>query len=276
VNQDKKVVSGFGEEWSRFSQEALSSAEGVDIFKDYFADFPWDALPDCSVGADVGCGSGRWAKFVATQPKVAKLICIDASSEALTVARRNLSGFDTVVFREADLDHSGVTNGSLDFAYSLGVLHHVPDTFGALVSISKVLKRGAPFLVYLYYAFDNRPLWYRLIWKLSDTVRRIVSVMPSKVRFLITDAIAITVYWPLARGAFVIHKLGFPVSYLPLSYYRDKSLYVMRTDALDRFGTRLEKRFTKLQILEMLENAGFTDIKFSDTQPFWCASARKK
>jgi hypothetical protein len=44
----------------------------------------------------------------------------------------------------------------------------------------------------------------------------------------------------------------------------------MRTDARDRFGTRLEKRFTKEEVREMMERAGLTDIKFGD-KVFWTA-----
>ena len=57
----------------------------------------------------------------------------------------------------------------------------------------------------------------------------------------------------------------------PFAYYRDKSFYVIRTDALDRFATRLEKRFSKQEIKSMLENSGFINIHFSDKQPYWCA-----
>jgi hypothetical protein len=49
----------------------------------------------------------------------------------------------------------------------------------------------------------------------------------------------------------------------------------MRTDALDRFGTRLEKRFTRDEITAMLTRAGFTDIQFSEGMPRWVAVARK-
>jgi hypothetical protein len=49
----------------------------------------------------------------------------------------------------------------------------------------------------------------------------------------------------------------------------------MRTDALDRFGTRLEKRFTTKQIRDMMERAGLEDIVFSQTVPYWCAVGRK-
>ena len=57
---------------------------------------------------------------------------------------------------------------------------------------------------------------------------------------------------------------------LPLAAYRDRSLYSMRTDALDRFGTKLEKRFTRDQIRAMMEGAGLESITFSDN-PYWCA-----
>ena len=61
------------------------------------------------------------------------------------------------------------------------------------------------------------------------------------------------------------------VDAMPLSYYRSRSLYVMRTDALDRFGTRLEHRFTRKEITGMLESAGLRDIVFSENAPYWCA-----
>ena len=50
----------------------------------------------------------------------------------------------------------------------------------------------------------------------------------------------------------------------------------MRTDALDRFGTRLEQRFTKKEIYSMMIDAGLTDIEFSKDIPFWTALGFKK
>jgi hypothetical protein len=45
----------------------------------------------------------------------------------------------------------------------------------------------------------------------------------------------------------------------------------MRTDAFDRFGTRLEKRFTAQEIRAMMEGAGLRDIRFRNGPPYWCA-----
>jgi hypothetical protein len=66
-------------------------------------------------------------------------------------------------------------------------------------------------------------------------------------------------------------KAGMNIAHFPLSAYRKLSFYTMRTDALDRFGTRLEQRFTRAEIKEMMERAGLEQIRFSDSGPFWCA-----
>jgi hypothetical protein len=83
--------------------------------------------------------------------------------------------------------------------------------------------------------------------------------------------VAALIYWPLARVARLMSQRGRSASALPLSYYADKSFYVMRTDAYDRFCTRLERRFRRDEIERMLARAGFKNVTFSSKQPFWCA-----
>lgn len=269
TNRDDRVIQAFGEEWSRFDQSDLSELDQKKMFDDFFAIFSWDRISKVSVGADFGCGSGRWAAMVA--PRVGHLHLIDASGAALAVAQRNLHGMNNVTFHQADVDAVPVKDGSLDFAYSLGVLHHVPDTREAVKSVARKLKRGAPLLVYLYYAFDNRPWWFRALWRLSDAGRRLVSRAPAWLKHVICDVIALTVYWPVARLGKLLDSLGMLPKSWPLMWYRDRSFYVMRTDALDRFGTRLEHRFTREEIESMLKDAGISRIRFSDNPPYWCA-----
>jgi ubiquinone/menaquinone biosynthesis C-methylase UbiE len=276
-NVDPQVARGFGEEWSTFRQDEdhLSAQQRRDIFADYFRIFPWQMLPPGGgVGIDVGCGTGRWSMLVA--PRVAHLHLLDASPDALAVARSNLRSAGNVSFHAASVATIPLPDASLDFAYSLGVLHHVPDTQAAIDAIAAKLKAGAPFLVYLYYALDNRPRWYRVLWRLSNLGRVVISRLPHPLRFVVSQAIAALVYWPLARLATALSRLGRSPRGLPLAYYADKSFYVMRTDAYDRFCTRLEKRFTRLQIEAMLTRAGFADIRFSDREPFWCAVGIKR
>ncbi len=273
TNYDLRVVHAFGDEWDRFDQRGLTDGEAEALFERYFRVFPWRALPENAVGFDAGCGSGRWARLVA--PRVGELHCIDASEKALRVAARNLAAHSNCMLHLATVDDIPVPDASMDFGYSLGVLHHIPDTFSALFGCVRKLKPGAPFLLYLYYRFDNRPVWFRMIWRVSHIARAVVSRLPFRYRAIACDAVAAFVYWPLARIAAAAEKRGFPVHNLPLSAYRNLSFYVMRTDALDRFGTRLEKRFTRQEIQRLMERAGLSAITFHEGEPYWVSVGYK-
>ena len=272
-NLDINTVNSFGDEWSHFNQSTLPAAEADRIFDEYFALFPWDLLPENAIGFDMGCGSGRWAKLMA--PRVGHLHCIDPSS-ALDVAKTTLSTAVNVSFHKASVDDSPLPPNSQDFGYSLGVLHHVPDTAAALISCVAMIKPGAPFQLYLYYAFDNRSLAFKLIWRLSDFLRQAVCRLPATLKRLITDTLAVVVYFPLARFSLLAERMGLPVKSIPLSYYRNLSFYTMRTDSRDRFGTPLEHRFTRREIEQMMEAAGLRDVQFSDRAPYWCAVGIKR
>jgi SAM-dependent methyltransferase len=268
TNLDPAVIEGFGQEWTRFDQSAVRQDELLALFETYFSVFPWEMLPANGTGFDLGCGSGRWAQFVA--PRVGRLHCVDASAAALAVARKNLQAHSNCEFHCASVDAIPLPDGSADFGYSLGVLHHIPDTQKGLVECVRKLKPGAPFLLYLYYAFDNRPRWFRALWKISDIGRRLLCRLPFRLRSALCDLIAATVYWPLARLSAGLERLGMNVDHLPLSAYRHRSFYAMRTDALDRFGTRLERRFSREQMRMMMERAGLQRIVFNESV-FWCA-----
>jgi SAM-dependent methyltransferase len=187
-NLDPTTVRDFGREWQRFDQTGISVAERALLAAEYFAVFPWSILPADATGFDAGCGSGRWAALVA--PRVGHLHCIDASAEALAVARRNLAALPNVSFHEAPLDAMPMADASMNFGYSLGVLHHLPNPAAGLAACVNKLKPGAPMLIYIYYAFDNRPPWFRPLWRASDVLRRALSRLPFWLKSVLTDAIA--------------------------------------------------------------------------------------
>jgi ubiquinone/menaquinone biosynthesis C-methylase UbiE len=272
-NIDINTVNGFGDEWTRFDQSEIKENELTLIFNTYFHIFPWDKINNNSIGFDLGCGSGRWAKLFSK--KVAKLYCIDPS-DAIDVAKKNLINSSNCFCIKSDVDNMPLLESSMDFGYSLGVLHHIPDTQDALIKCVSKLKKGAPFLVYLYYKLDNKPFWYKLIWEFSDFIRIKISHTSYKNRYFLSQLIALFIYFPLAKISMIFSKLGFNVNNLPLNAYRNMSFYVMRTDALDRFGTRLEQRYTKNEIEQMMLNAGLININFNNSIPYWCACGLKK
>jgi len=276
-NIDPALVKGFGREWEKFSfRENDTSLEYLlSIWEDYFNIFPWNLLPDSGgIGADIGCGSGRWSLPVAR--RVEKLYLIDPSAQALNIAKTNLKEHNNIEFLNQSANVAMESIEELDFAFSLGVLHHVPDINSAFNSIASKLKKGAPFLVYLYYSFEESPTWYRLIWFISDLARKTISKMPYRLKLFSTQLIALFVYLPISRLGYLLTKIGINTKNFPLIYYSDKPFYFMKNDSLDRFGTRLENRYSKQEIKEIFNNSGFIDIQFSDRKPFWCACGIKE
>ncbi|MDP6867315.1 MAG: class I SAM-dependent methyltransferase [Acidimicrobiales bacterium] len=273
-NLDPRVVDGFGDEWSRFSNRFLDADELEEMFDLYTAIFPWGDLPDNAVGFDAGCGSGRWARFFA--PRVGLLWCIDASDEALEVARQTLADYDNVAFRHEDLSSIGLQEASCDFGYSLGVLHHIPDTEHAAWSCVRLLKPGAPFLVYLYHDLSDRAVIQRILLKAVGFVRQFVARLPRPLRALVADLLAVVVYWPLARFARGLDRVGIRSSWVPLFQYRNRSFYVMRNDALDRFGTLLEKRYSRNEVIALMEGIGLEHVMVADGPPWWVAVGRRR
>ena len=272
-NVDWEVVKDFGVEWEEFQFSEHNNKVLHKAWEQYFNIFPWDTISKNSNGFDMGCGSGRWAQFVA--PKVGKLSCIDPSS-AIEVAKKNLSTFENVQYFNETSNSCSLDDNSQDFGYCLGVLHHIPNTQDGIYDCAKKLKSGAPFLLYLYYNLEDKPLLFKFIWRLADIMRKAICNLPTKLKKVVCNIIAVTVYFPLAKLSKLLEKIGLSVNMIPLSDYRDKSFYIMKNDALDRFGTKLEQRFSRAQITNMLENAGFERIIFSEHTPFWTCISYKK
>ena len=111
-NGDAKTIEGFGDEWNRFDQTGMSKEDSVEIFESYFFVFPWNDLPNDAIGFDLGCGSGRWAKWVA--PRVGRLHCIDPS-DAINVARKNLQAESNCEFHNTGVDDIPMPDNSMDF-----------------------------------------------------------------------------------------------------------------------------------------------------------------
>ena len=268
MKNNKKIITDFGDEWEKFNQIELDKKELSKIFQDYFFLNPWKKNGSTSSGIDLGCGTGRWAQFVA--PKVKKLTVVDASEKSLLVAKKTLLKNKNVKFKQEDLTNISFKNNTFDFGYSLGVLHHIPEIEKAILEIYRILKPNSGLLLYLYYSFENEPLWYRSLWFVSNIFRKLICKLPKIPKMFICDIIAVTIYLPLSRISLIFNHFGFKVNKLPLSYYRDKSIYTMRTDSLDRFGTSYEKRYSKKEILNLLNRAGFKKVKFSNKKPYWC------
>jgi hypothetical protein len=202
---------------------------------------------------------------------------LEPSNGAYKVLNSKFSNESRIKILQETIGANSIPSDSLDLAISLGVLHHIPDTGLAIKDVSNKVKSGGAFLCYLYYDLDNKPIYYRGLFWASNLLRRIISSLPHGLRSFIAQIIAMLVYLPLARIAKQLQNKGINVSNFPLHHYANMPFVMLQNDALDRFGTRLEQRFSKKEISEMLGNAGFdlSTLKFSDLEPFWTFSVKK-
>jgi SAM-dependent methyltransferase len=271
-NIDAETVASFGEEWSKFN--SFSNDDVQQIGRDYFDILPKQLYSKDTLALDAGCGTGRWASYLA--PNVGFVECIDPS-EAVHAAAQLLYKHSNVRISRAAIDTLPFPDDHFDLVYSLGVLHHIPDTFKAMQNCVAKVKEGGYFLVYLYYNLDNRGAGFKALFSLVNAIRSGVSRLSPGMKKTVCDGIAFTVYYPLAKSARLLHKIKLRklATKVPLSYYSDKSFYIMKNDALDRFGTPLEQRFSKAEIIGMMERCGLKNITVSPREPYWHAIGQK-
>ena len=276
-NLDQGVIDSFGYEWAAFDYGETDTSEALDAqFRAYCAPLDLNQFdPKKSIAGDFGAGSGRWASRLT--PHFSLIYALEPSDGASTVLKNKFAKESKIVVLQETIGANSIPLASLDLAMSLGVLHHIPDTGLAIKEVSRRIKSGGVFLCYLYYNLENKPGFYKLIFKGVNAVRKIVSGLPQRTKQIVTSGIAAAIYWPLARFSKVLSNFRINTSNIPLHHYANMPFVMLANDALDRFGTTLEQRFSKAEITEMLRAADFdiSTLKFSDIEPFWTFSVKK-
>jgi SAM-dependent methyltransferase len=161
---DEFYSGSFGFQWNRFARTQLDSANGTTESRDTFVEKTGWTLADLKGVRvlDAGCGMGRFAEVCADAG--AEVHAIDLSI-AVEAAARNLSGRQNVSVYQADIMNLPFAEGSFDRIYSLGVLHHTPNTRAAFERLVPLLKPGGIITIWVY----STEL---LVWRGGELLRR--------------------------------------------------------------------------------------------------------
>lgn len=166
----------FGDEWLAYPDML---ADYDKAFDEYFDIVQLDDLASKRV-ADLGCGKGRWSYYI--QESCRELVLVDFS-DAIFVARKHITTSNALFFM-GDILNLPFREKAFDFAFSIGVLHHLP--VDALDATRRLKKFAPEVLIYLYYALDNRALHYRILLSMVTGIRLILSrIHNSKARALL-------------------------------------------------------------------------------------------
>lgn len=249
----------FGEEWRKFPQ-ILPEHERE--FFEYFDLINLNSLKEARV-CDLGCGIGRWSYFL--HRRCRQLVLVDFS-EAIFIARRNLGEASNTLFFMADLKRLPFRESFADLIICLGVLHHLPTP--ALDEVRQLKKYAPRLLIYVYYALDNRPFYFRALLAGVNKVRlELASRRSRRLRHALTWFVSMAIYLPLVLLGTVLRPFSLS-QYIPLyEGYHRKSLKAIRQDVYDRFFTKIEQRHSREQILGLIDT--FSKVVVSDKLPYW-------
>lgn len=124
-------------QWDKLREEMFGRAS-------YLQAMPALLDPRWIVG-DLGCGTGQVAATLA--PFVQRVMAVDRSGEMLQAARRRLRQHTNAEVRRGELESLPISDGELDAATLVLVLHHLPDPAEALAEAARTLKRGGRVMI---------------------------------------------------------------------------------------------------------------------------------
>jgi SAM-dependent methyltransferase len=241
-------ADSFGFEWTTFPRLQLddaSSRESEESFRLRTGLEPEDVRGRLVL--DGGCGMGRFAHVVARWG--GRVVGLDIS-RAVEAAAENLAEFDEVGLAQSDLRRLPLPRETFDIVFSLGVLHHTPDTFESLSRIATLVKPGGTLAIWVYSS--------RLRWTLAggEILRPLTRRLPSErllraVRQVVPRAHALKQRVP---------KLGrFVDLALPTSNHPDPEWRIL--DTFDWYSPRYQWKHTYDEVERWFARLGFERVE---------------
>jgi len=170
IRKSQKTVLDFGNQWSRHGKIDFGYWTSDEMFRDHFENQkpPFENLNN-KVVLEVGSGSGRVLQMLDLYHP-ARLIGIEPS-KGFTILEQNTSKLKNLTLIKAPGDDFFVPGG-VDLIVSFGVIHHIPKPDLVIRNISKNLKMGGIFILWVY-GYENNKL-YMMFQKLFKPVLRLL------------------------------------------------------------------------------------------------------
>jgi 2-polyprenyl-3-methyl-5-hydroxy-6-metoxy-1,4-benzoquinol methylase len=239
-------AENFGFEWTLHSRTQLDT-ETSRVSEEEFRQktgFTPDELRGRLV-LDAGCGMGRFSDVAARWG--ARVVGVDLT-RAVDSAYANVGSHPTVSFAQADLFRLPFCPETFDFVFSIGVLHHTPDTRAAFDRLPALVKPGGKIAVWLYHRYDSVPAYMSDVWR-----RLTVRMSPRALHRASHIARPLYHIWRLPRLGLLPRAL-LPISLNPRPEWRVLDTY-------DWYSPKYQWKYTYEEVYPWFEAQGLTDIR---------------
>ena len=247
----KKTGESFAYEWKYIYREN-------DFEKQNFFHFLSPFVKEADIAGrrtlDIGCGSGRFTKWAALSG--AEIAVGSDLGESVAVAYEMTREFPNACIVQADI-YSMPFRNTFDFAYSIGVLHHLPDPKKGFLSLPKVLRIGGRFLIWVYNRRDNaRALYF------YEPLRAVLRHLPKPLLYKLCYLPGGAVHGINLIGRWLA-DIGFPdlEKRLPFSYYRHFPFNMKLNDAFDVLATPKSNYYYVEEIETWFRDGALKDIR---------------
>jgi SAM-dependent methyltransferase len=238
-------ASNFGFEWNLHNRTQLDTDtrhESEETFKEKTGFVPEDFKGKLVL--DVGCGMGRFSDIAFRWG--ATVVGIDLTS-AVDAAYANIGGRENVDLAQADVFKLPFREETFDFIFSIGVLHHTPNTRAAFDQLPRLLKPGGRIAIWVYTTEMRAWSW------ISDIYRHVTTRLPK--RFLYALCHVAIPWYHVNR----VPRVG-PLTWrlLPTSIHPDPEWRVL--DTFDWYSPTYQWKHTPAELRDWFESQGLVSL----------------
>jgi len=148
MNIDQRTIRDFGEQWTTY-QDSEGFFGSLALLADFIAPFPIESFRNARV-ADIGAGTGRFVLSL-LEAGASHVVAVEPSTSAEVVRRKvnDMGRNDRVTVLNIRGDELP-PDLALDYAISVGVLHHITQAEHVVAAVHAALKPGGKFVIWLY------------------------------------------------------------------------------------------------------------------------------
>ena len=264
-----RTAARYGYLWRRSLDRPVGPAYHFDRMRQRLSLSPLEGLV-----LDAGCGEGIDLARHAGQPGLA-VVGVELSEWGCRASARRTRGVSSAAVVQGDLRRLPFADGTFDFIYSYGVLHHLPEPAEGLRELVRVLKPGAPVVAYLYEDFSDRGVAWRSLLGLVNGLRPITTRMPPPLLELLCRAAAPIAFLACALPARLARRFPRGARLAEAMPFRHaEGLWSLWGDLYDRFATPIEHRYSRAGALALFDRAGVHGVRIAQDRG-WMVVGRK-